>query len=911
MCSKIVFLVVLSSNYQYYVTKIALKLHFKATLLFFISFLAVNLAQSHTITVNYYNLFTQLPDSTIIPIQKPDFELDTIVPQPDSLVFLNDTIAKKVDSQLKDPIFSDAQDSLLYSLDGKKVYLFGDAVVKYQNMELTAAYIEYDMETNLVFAEGRPDSTGTIVGKPVFKEGKQTFRMERMHYNFNTRKAKIIGVITEEAGGFLHSHDTKLMPDKSINISGGKFTTCDQDHPHFYISITKAKVIPGNKLITGPAYLVIEDVPFPLILPFGFFPNKQGRSSGIIIPEYGEERNRGFFLRSGGFYLGLNDYFDLKVTGDIYSKGSWATNFQTTYRKRYRYSGGFSFALSQNVIGERGFDDYFKDKSYWLTWNHAQDPKASPNSTFQARLNLGSPSHNRFNARSVDNFLANQISSSVSYSQTFPGKPFNLSASMNHSQNNLDSTITIGFPKVSFNMNRIYPFKRKSSIGAPTWYEKIGLSYTGSLDNTITTKTDSIFSRTTIDNMRNGVQHRIPVNTSFNILKFVTISPSANYSENWYTKTIEKRWDEETKKVVKEEVPGFKRAWQYNTAVSASTKIYGMFNFGSNSKVQAIRHVMTPSVSLSYRPDFSEESYGFFKTVQVDTTGRTAQYSIFEGSVYGGPGSGKSGLVNFSLGNNLEMKTLTSKDTTSNTRKIKLLESFSFSTSYNMLVDSMNWSPLQVSARTTLFEKFNINFSSTLDPYSLDERGVRTKYFQYEEGGFPFRLTNARAGVSFALKGGKEGSGDSRGGGMGQPDSMGGSRVFGDNIGDPTFGEALTTGFGDMEYVDFSVPWNLRVDYSFNYTKQRFDKNITQSMSFSGDLSLTPKWRVGFTSGYDFKNKKLTTTSLNFYRDLHCWEMRFTVIPIGFMRSFSFNINVKSGTLRDLKYTKTQSRYDY
>lgn len=908
MRSKIVFFSSFELELLKYFTKIVLKLYLKASLLSFISIFAVNLVLSNSLTVNLSNYHTQNPDSTETILDTTIVSTDTILTPVDTLNTLPVDTAKS-DYAIKDPIFSNAEDSLLYSLDGKKVFLWGNAVVKHQNMELNAAYIEYDMETNLVYAEGRPDSTGNITGKPVFKEGSKVFRMEKMNYNFNTKKAKIIGVITEEAGGFLHSHDTKLMPDKTINISGGKFTTCDLDHPHFYIAITKAKVIPGNKLITGPAYLIIEDVPFPLILPFGFFPNKNERSSGIIIPEYGEERNRGFFLRGGGFYLGLNDYFDLKLTGDIYSKGSWASNLQTTYRKRYRFSGNFSFAFSQNVIGEKGFDDYLKDQSYWFSWSHSQDPKANPNSTFQARVNLGSPSHNRYNARSVDNFLTNSISSSVSYSKVWPGKPFNFSASMNHSQNNLDSTITIGFPKIAFNMNRVYPFKRKNNVGAPAWYEKIGLSYSTSLDNTIDTKTDSIFSETTLDNMRNGVQHKIPVSTSFNILKYITVSPSANYSENWYTKTIEKRWDDEQKRVVTDEVSGFKRAWQYNTSVSASTKVYGMFTFKPTSKIQAVRHVITPSVSLSYRPDFSEESYGFYKEVITPTD--TLEYSIFEGSLYGGPGAGKNGSVNFSLANNLEMKTLSSKDTITGTTKIKILESFNLSTSYNMLVESMNWTPVSLSARTTLFEKFNITFSSTLDPYALDANGNRINEFNFKNNSSPFRMTNARAGISFSLSGGKKDSGSDRGPEGGMMSDMDAGRAFGTNNGDPMFGGAMGTGYPSGEYVDFDVPWNLRFDYSFSYSKPRFEKSTTQSMSFSGDVSITPKWKIGFTSGYDFKSKKLTTTSLNFFRDLHCWEMRFTVIPIGFMRSFSFNINVKSGTLRDLKYTKTQSRYDY
>jgi len=826
------------------------------------------------------------------------------------------------DYPLKNPIYSSAEDSLLYSLDGKMVYLYGNAVVKYENMELSAAYIEYNAESNIVFAEGLPDSTGAIVGKPIFKEGTHVYRMERMHYNFNSKKAKIIGVITEEAGGFLHSQDTKLMDSKTINVSGGKFTTCDLDNPHFYIAITKGKVISGDKLIVGPAYIVLGDVPLPIGLPFGFFPNRKGRSSGILLPEYGEEQNRGFFLRNGGFYLGLNDYFDLGVTGDIYTKGSWAVNTRSNYRKRYRYSGNFSIAISENVFGEKGQDDYIKNRSYWLRWSHSQDPKASPNSTFQASVNLGSPNHNRYNARSVDAFLTNSISSSISYSKNWPGTPFSLSASMNHSQNNLDSTISLGLPKVSFNMSRIYPLKKKDKIGNTTWYENIGLSLSTRFDNSISTKTNKLFTPETLREFKNGAQHNIPVSTSFNILKYFIISPSVNYTENWYTKTIQKRWDPDSVyvqsgdtirgRVVTDEILGFARAWQYSTGVSMNTKIYGMFRFGQNSPVQAIRHVMTPSVGLSYRPDFSREHYGFYKTVQSDSTGNKFEtYSIFEQSLFGGPGSGKSGLLNLSLSNNLEMKVRSSRDTTTNFRKIKIFENLSFNTSYNMLADSMRWSPVTFSARTTLFEKFNIDFSGTLNPYALDSHGKISRHFLFTQHKTPFRVTNARASFNFSLKGGDKQGGDQSGKpGLGQMSDVG---FTGSDMGDPLFGQAIGTEYSDTQYtdyVDFNVPWSIRVDYSFNYAKQTLISTINQSVNFSGDINLTPKWKIGFYSGYDIKTRKLTTTSINFYRDLHCWEMRLSVVPIGFLKSFSFNINVKSATLKDLKYSKRKSYQD-
>ncbi len=887
----------------------------RATLILFISFLAVSLLVPNHLTASFSNYCLLPSDSTLTQPDTLGISADSLSLQKDSTSLATDSInAKK--SPIDAPIYKEAKDSLLYSIDGKKVYLWGEATVKYEQMELTAAYIEYDMDSSIVFAQGVPDTTGAIVGKPVFKEGEQVFRMERMRYNFDTKKAKIYGVITEEADGFLHSQDTKLMPDKSINVLGGKYTTCDLDHPHFYISISKAKLLPNDKLITGPAHLVIADVPFPLILPFGFFPSKKGRSSGILLPEYGEEAERGFFLRGGGFYFGLNDYFDLKVTGNIYSKGSWATNFLTSYRKRYRFSGSFGFDFSQNIIGEKGYPDYRKDQSYWLRWSHMQDPKANPNSTFQARLNLGSPSHNRYNAQSVENFLTNSISSSISYSKVWPGTPFSMTASMNHSQNNLDSTITIGLPKMALNMNRIYPFKRKNSTGTPSWYERIGLSYSANLDNSVSTRTDSLLSLGTLDKMRNGMQHRIPISTSFNLLNYITVSPSANYTENWYTKTIIKRWDEDKKEVVTEDVSGFKRAYQYNAGISASTKLYGMFSFKQTSKIQAIRHVITPNVSLSYRPDFSEEKYGFYHTVQSDTTGKNFQeYSIFQGTLFGGPGMGESGSINFGIANNLEMKVLSDKDSTSNTRKIKILESFNLNTSYNMLADSMHWSPVSITARTRLFEMFNINFSSTLDPYGIDEKGRRVKDFQYILNKQLFRFTNFRAGISFSLSGG-DGKGNDNSNasadnmrGMTRG-NMGGMPPLDGGMNDAMFGESIGTGYVNGDYVDFDVPWNMRFDYSFSYSKQSLEPRTTQTLSFSGDVSLSPKWKIGFRSGYDFKGKKPTTSSLNFFRDLHCWEMSLSVVPLGYLRSFSFKINVKSGTLRDLKLSRRQSHLD-
>jgi len=607
--------------------------------------------------------------------------------------------------------------------------MYGDATVNYQKIELKAQYIEFDMEKKEVFAKGLPDSTGKITSRPIFKEGDQTFTMDDIYYNFNSKRAKITGVVSEQDGGFMHGEITKKMEDNSINISHGKFTTCDKLHPHFYIAITKGKVIPGKKIVSGPAYLVIEDVPLPLGIPFGFFPNSRDRASGVILPEYGEELRRGVYLRGGGFYFGISDNIDLKLTTDIYSFGSWAFRSQSTYIKRYRYSGNFNLELSKFI------DDEYVANSYSLHWSHSQSTKASPNSTFSANVNFESTNNNKYNAQSIEKFLNNSINSRIVYSRNFVGTPFRFNTSFSHSQNNQTKIVSINFPALNFSMDKIYPFKRESNIGSSNWYEKIGFSLNTSLDNKVSVLEKNLFKSSVIDSMSNGMKHEIPLATSFNILKFITVSPSVNYTEYWYTKTIRKHWNNADSTIVEDTVPGFRRAWQYSTGVSMSTKIYGMFNFGKDKAIQAIRHVVTPSISFSYSPDFSDPSYGFYKNYQTNAKGDISKYSIFQRGVSGGPSSGKSGSIGFSLGNNLEMKVRSSKDTVNNFKKIKILENLSFRSSYNLLADSMKLSPISFSGNTKLFDKISINFSGSLDPYALNRAGTgkidRFLYKQY------------------------------------------------------------------------------------------------------------------------------------------------------------------------------------
>ena len=808
---------------------------------------------------------------------------------------VNDSTKKvKKKPPITDPVFSNAKDSTIYSLDGKRIFLYGDAEVKYQNIELKAQYIEFDMEKKEVFAKGMPDSTGKIIGRPQFKEGSNTYTMEDIYYNFGSKKAKIKGVVTEQDGGFMHGEETKKMPDNCVNISHGKFTTCDQLHPHFYIAITKGKLIPNDKIISGPAYLVIEDVPMPIGIPFGFFPSTKKRANGIIIPEYGEEIRRGVYLRGGGYYFGINDNMDMKITGDIYSFGSWLIRDQSTYKKRYKYNG--SFNIDYSIIKT----DADTITSYNIRWNHTQDAKANPNSTFSANVNFGSTNHNRYNAQSIESFHNNTINSSISYSKNFVGTPFRLNTSFTHSQNNQTKIVNVNFPRVAFSMDKIYPLKSESNSGTAKWYEKIGFSLNTSLDNKVTVKEKNLFKSSIIDSMSNGMKHDIPLSTSFNLFKYIIVSPSVNYSEYWYTKTTRKNWDPVRKKVVEDTIPGFRRAWQYSTGASMSTTIYGMFNFGKDKAIQAIRHKMTPTMSISYRPDFSDPRYGFYKTVQVDTLGRTSKYSIFERGVYGSPGAGESGTIGFGLGNNLEMKVRSSKDTINNFKKIKIFESLSFSSGYNLLADSMNLQNINFNGNTRLFEKIGINFSGSFDPYSLNSTKTgRINRYEYKNGQLA-RLISANFGIDFSLNSSKKDKGTKKNQQLnGNPDI---------NNDETQFGQSLNSNYNQQ--IDFNIPWNLRINYNFSYSKPYATKTINQTLGFGGDFSLTPKWKIGFQSGYDFKSHKLSTTSLNISRDLHCWQMNITIIPIGIYKSYSFQINVKSGMLQDLKWKKRDSYLD-
>ncbi len=817
-----------------------------------------------------------------------------------------DSTVKPKRSFLDGIITGKNKDSLIYNLRTNKVRIFKEGEINYQDIKLKSAdHINIDMTTRDVEAYGMPNDSGKI-SRPIFVDKESEYVMDTLRYNLKTEKAKIKSVFTKEGEGFLHGKVIKKMPNNDINIAGGKYTTCDAEHPHFYIAMTKAKLIPGKKIVTGPAYFVMEDVPIYFLgLPFAFFPMQGERNSGFIIPSYGEETQKGFFLRDGGYYFAFNDYIDMTVLGGIYTKGSWEASLRSRYIKRYKYSGNFAFNYSKNIVGEKGSADYINSGSYRLSWTHTQDPKFKPNSNFSASVNFSSSGYTKYGSQTMDEYLNTQTNSSISYSKSWPGKPYSFSTNLQHSQNSRDSTISLSLPNVVFNVSKIFPFKRKEAVGKQRWYEKISLSYTGTLANNVTVKEDQLFTEEMFKKMRNGVNHQVPISTSMNILKFLTVSPTANYQERWYFKKVDKEWNPQTKTAeVTDTTYGFYRVYNYNFSMGMSTRIYGMFEFKNpNSAIVAVRHVMTPSMSFSYTPDFGKASYGYYKPIQVDSTGRIDYYSPFEGAMYGVPGRSKSAMLSFSLGNNIEMK-VRSKQDTAGVKKIKLLDNLSISSSYNFLADSMNLSPFSVSGRTTLFENFGINFNATFDPYQVNENGTRINKFLIKDGKLA-RLTNASFsfGYSFNSKGGNRGAMNDINSANPTPPEY--SDFFNQNNIDANTQRQLTS-----TYYEFSIPWNFGFNYSFTYSNNGRTKDVTQTLGFNGSITLSEKWGFSFNAGYDFEMKKITPGTFSLTRDLHCWQMSFQWVPIGFRQSWSFNIGVKSALLQDLKYDKRSSYYD-
>lgn len=824
----------------------------------------------------------------------------------------NDTTAKEA-PVLEAPISYNAADSIVVSLDGKKVYLYKDAVVTYQEIELKADYIRLDLNSKEVYAEGVPDTAGVISGAPVFKDGSDEFESKNIRYNFKTQKGIIEDVKTEQGEGYVQGKRTKKVDKEVFIMKDGKYTTCDADHPHFYLNMTRAKVISNKKIITGPAYMVLEDFPiyFP-ILPFGFFPNSPSYSSGVIIPSYGEEQNRGFFLREGGYYIAASPYYDLTLKGDIYSKGSWATYLSSNYKKRYKFSGNFSFSYNVNQYGERDLPTSYKTKGFSVRWSHTQDSKANPFQSFSANVNLSTSSYDKENSTNVQNYLSTTKSSSISYTKKWENSPFNMSVNFRHSQNSTDSTMTLSFPEMTFNMSKIYPFRSKNRAGKLKFYEKIGFSYTGNIKNTITAKEDEILKQSLIKDWDNGWRHSIPITLpSFNLFKYVNMSPSVSYSERWYTNNIKKRYyfDQVERKeiLVTDTVYGFKRNYEYSYSLSSSTNIYGMYQMKNPDwRLRAIRHKVTPSVSFSYRPDFGDPKYGFWDSY-IDKNGKEVFYNRFENGTFGSSGSGESGAITFSLANNVEAKVLAKNDTVKSGdsggdesdkyKKVKIVDNLSFSGSYNLVADSMNLSNISIRGRTTI-KGVSVNFGGTLNPYMADSAGhAYDAYTWNHRNGFGKlgRLTNANLsfGMSFRSKEKKAPAEE------GEEESAAAVP--------PPFSP-----FPVPEYADFNIPWDFNFNYSLSYSHPNpfVSANISQSLNFSGSMSLTDKWNMRLTTNFDIQARKFSFTTFNVSRNLHCFNMSFNFVPFGDRKSYSFTLNASSSMLKDLKIDKRRSWYD-
>lgn len=833
-------------------------------------------------------------------------------------------------SSLTKPAFSGAKDSIRqdFSNGQRKMYYWGDVEVSYENIKLKADYMEYDMSTGTVYARGTYDSLAQEwKGQPEMTQGSQTFNMEEVRYNFNTRKARITNMITKEDDGILHGKNIKMMPDKSINITKGKYTVCDLEHPHYYLKLSSAKVVtkPSQKTVFGPAHLVVEDVDLPIGIPFGFIPKRPDRATGLLMPSFGEENARGFYLRDAGMYFVLGDYFDMSLTGDYYTLGSWAANLNSRYMVKYKFTGNLAVNYSVDQTGEKGSTDFFQSKNFGVRWSHSQDSKAHPGTSFSASVNFSSPSNSRYNSHSVSEALQNQISSSISYSKNWNGK-FNLSVNALHSQNSRDSSYTFTLPNITFSVSTFYPFKIKNRVGKERFYEKFALGYNTSIQNKINFKASEFGEPGFIDKFQNGVAHNFSIKLpDFTLFKYLNVAPNVSYGMNWFFRKSEAYFDPETNSVKTEmgkQFGTFGATHNYSGSLSMSTRIYGMYNFGKYHKIQALRHVVSPSVSMSFSPEKGKAFNGWRTFNYVDTLGvqKSYDYNIYQGQINSAPGKGKSATMSISLGNNLEAKVRDMKDTTgTGSKKVKILDQFNFSTGYNFLADSLKMNNVGLSMSTSIFGKLGINGNMNFDPYAINERGQRVNKYNLLETGVPLRLTNVSTSVSYSLSGkgtvkGNDGSKSSGGdgGGSGNPADYY-RRIYYH----PLTGEYIPGGW--LYYTNPNVPWSLNFNYSFSmsrsysYANNQLSKkdNYTQTLGVQGNIQLTPKMSVQAQSGWDFTAMKMTTTQFSFRYDLHCFNISVSWVPSGMYQSYSFLISANAAALADLlRFKKSTSYWD-
>lgn len=810
-----------------------------------------------------------------------------------------DTLIRLSSGAIDHVIKYSAKDSVAMDLGTRRAYLYTDGSIDYDSMLLKADRVEVDFDGHILRAHGTTDTADNIVGRPFFRQDGTDYHADTITFNYDTKKGIIKGVITQEGEGFLHGQKVKKVNDSVMYLSGGSYTTCNYAHPHFALNFTKSKLITGSKIVTGPAWLSIEDVPTPVALPFAFFPITKSRTSGVLIPSYGWQNYRGYYLKDGGYYFALGDNYDLTLTGDIYTNLSWALEARSNYYKRYKYKGAFDARYGITYEGIRGDSNTFSSyNDFKFTWRHDQDAKANPYSRFSANVNLQSRNYNK-NTTNRNDYFNSTTTSSVNFS-TKLGSYFNLSASARESYNTQTGLMNIKLPSVSLSSITIYPLRRSNPVGGYRWWENISLSYVMNAENNITAADSELFTRQTLDAMQYGIQHSIPISSSVKVLKFFTWTNSLTYNERWHWSTIERTFDAVNNKVVTDTNLGFRSNRDFNISSSLTTRIYGMFQF-KHGPMKALRHVVNPSVAFSYRPDFGAASLGWWKEY-TDNNGTVHRYSIFQNSLYGGPADGMSGALRFSVGNNLEMKWQNPFDTTAEVKKIPLIENLTLSMSYDFAKDSLNLSPLSVSGRTSLFRSLVLNYSGSFSPYVIDTLGRLHNEFLWQKERRLFRTDNSTwsAQLSLSLNNNTFKSDVPKG--EGRPTTTILQTPY-------NYSPVLMTG----GYYDFSVPWNLSINYTFSYVntfvarEMEMQSQTIRSINLSGNVSLTKTWRIAATTGYDFVNKGWSYTTVDIYRDLHCWEMRFSWVPFGYYRSWFFQINIKADALKDVKYEKRQS----
>lgn len=838
------------------------------------------------------------------------------------------------------PVDYECTDSLVYDAETRLVHLYGKAQVKYMDMTLNAAKITMNMDSSMVRAAGERDTAGILQDKPVYSQGSDNYHSELMAFNFKTKKGYITNVETTQGDGFMQSQHSKRAADGTLYLEHAKYTTCDAKHPHFYIALSRAKVRPGKESVFGPAYLVVADVPLPLAVPYGFLPFNKKYSSGFIMPSYGDETSRGFYLRDGGYYFAINDYMDIKALGEIYTKGSWGLSAETNYRKRYRYNGNFYISFLRTVDGEKNMPDYAVTKSLKVQWTHSKDAKASPNTTFSARVNFASENYERSNLESMYNPLAYTQStraSSVSFSHTFPSIGLNIAGSTNLTQSLRDSSVSMTLPDLSISLNRFYPFRRKHQAGKERWYEKISMSYTGSLSNSINTKEDKLFKSNLVKDWRNGMQHRIPIDATFQVFKYINISPQFSLRDIMYTNRVMRSWDETTQKEVADTTYGFYNLYDWSLGVSANTTLYGFYKpwrklFGD--KIIAVRHVFKPSVSFSYAPDFTSSHYGYQRTyVKTDANGEvsTVTYSPYSGGIYSYPSGTKQGMITMSVSNNVEMKVKSDRDTTGE-RKISIIDELYGSLSYNMAAETRPWSNLNTRIRLKLTKNYTFSMAAVFATYAyaFDKNGRvvtsdRTEWsygrfgrFQGMSQNLSYTFNNETLSKLFSRRSDRSTASND------ETDTDTDTDAEDANI-DPDLRNAKKGGKQKKQkakvdedgYLRFSLPWSFTVSYGIsmaedrskqiNVRRMRYPYSFTQTMNFSGYLRIAEGWNISFTSGYDFNYHELSMTTASVSRDLHCFEMSCSVVLRPYS-SFNFTFRARANELADaLKWDKRSS----